>query len=90
MLAREVLDLLRCPATGQPLRPATGQELEIASAYSAEPLIAGLVTVDGALLYPVRTGIPILLKAEAVQISGHTVQEKGGFSGRRESSFAEP
>jgi uncharacterized protein YbaR (Trm112 family) len=75
MLAPEVLDLLRCPATGQRLRAATKCELDAAFAIKAEPLSGGLVTEGGALLYPIHSGIPILLTAEAIQIAAPDIAE---------------
>lgn len=79
MLDPQFLDMLVCPATRQPLREATEAQLSAANAAVAagelrnrggnavsEPLSGALVTADGAWLYPVQQGIPILLAPEAI------------------------
>ncbi|MEO6593679.1 MAG: hypothetical protein ABIP94_02880 [Planctomycetota bacterium] len=71
--------MLVCPSSRQPLREATEAELATVNAAIAagsvrnrggnpvaETLPAGLVPADGAALYPIRDGIPILLTAEAI------------------------
>jgi uncharacterized protein YbaR (Trm112 family) len=55
VLSPELLALLRCPLTLQPLRLASAEELARVS------LEAGLMREDGAIIYPIRDGIPILL-----------------------------
>lgn len=62
---KALLSILCCPKTHQPLREATPQELERASA-SAGTLEAGLVREDGAVLYPVRNGIPVLIVDQGI------------------------
>lgn len=73
----EILDLLRCPATGQRLAAAPRELLEALEARRragklelpaaqpqwnpCEPLEAVLVREDGQVGYPVQGGIPILL-----------------------------
>lgn len=52
MPLRVPAELLRCPATGQPLRPA-----------DAGP--SRLVTADGARAYPVVDGVPVLIDGDA-------------------------
>ncbi len=64
MLSADLISLLRCPETLQPLRAATAEEL--ARAQLAE----GLVRADGMVVYPVREGIPMLLVDEAVRLNG--------------------
>ena len=80
ILSNELLERLRCPETAQPLREA-GPELlarvnaEIARGAHANhdgktlttALEAALVTSDGARLYPVQDGIPMLLIGEALR-----------------------
>ncbi len=79
----DFLATLVCPVTRQPLRPASAGELERVNGRIragelrnrggepvAEPLDAGLVAGDGPVLYPVRDGIPILLRHEAVSLDG--------------------
>jgi len=79
MIDPTFLRMLVCPGTRQPLRLATADELAVINravaagtarnrggALVVSPVSEGLVTVDGAALYPVLDGIPILLSAEAV------------------------
>jgi len=79
MIDPTFLRMLVCPGTRQPLRMATADELAVINravaagtarnrggALVVSPVSEGLVTVDGAALYPVLDGIPILLSAEAV------------------------
>ena len=61
----KLLDILVCPETKQPLRVA--DEALIASLRARGVLIeAGLVRADGAVLYPVRDGVPVMLIDEAI------------------------
>ena len=81
MVADEVLALLRCPETRQPLTVASAgliAELEAlriggnlrdrAGNPAAESFEGGLVRVDGALFFPIRDGIPVLIAAEAIEL----------------------
>ena len=81
MIAAELLALLRCPETQQPLTAATPAliaELESARVAGAlrntggglveSPLSDGLVRADGALFFPVLDGIPLLLVPEAIRL----------------------
>ena len=79
MLAPDLLAILRCPETRQPLVVADADTLAFANALIAtggvrdvngepvrEPLTEALATADGRRVYPVREGIPILLVEEAI------------------------
>lgn len=60
----ELLPLLCCPLTRQPLRPATADELKKCPVKTD----AGLTTQDGRTLYPIRNGIPLLVAAEGISL----------------------
>ncbi len=62
MIADEVLALLCCPATRQPLRLATPAEL------APLGLAAGLEREDGRVAYPIRDGIPVLIAEEGIAL----------------------
>jgi len=79
MIDSEFLAMLVCPATRQPLRAASDEEVASVNARREggglrnrggevvqEPLSEALATTDGAWLYPVRLGFPILLASEAI------------------------
>ena len=59
--------LLRCPVTKQPLRFATAEEKRAASMPESAPALA---SEDGAHLYPISDGIPILLPPGAATNEG--------------------
>lgn len=83
-LAPELLELLRCPLTGQRLTLAAPELLAKLEAQRkagtltlraaqpqwnpAEPLEAVLVREDGKMGYPVQNGIPILLPDHGIEI----------------------
>jgi len=60
-LSHELLALLRCPATGQNLRPARAEDLRD---FEGEFPEGGLVTDDETLAYPIRDGFPVLVNSE--------------------------
>lgn len=66
-LSDDILAMLVCPETRQPLHRASGEEL--AGWTSPEPFEGALVTADGARAYPVRDGFPVLVAAEALVLS---------------------
>ncbi len=58
-------ELLCCPITRQPLRPATAGE----RGKCAAPMEEALIREDGRVLYPIRNGIPLLLPDAAIPFS---------------------
>jgi uncharacterized protein YbaR (Trm112 family) len=78
MIDDPFLAMLVCPSTRKPLRHATAAELAALNAAIARggvknrggaelasPWAGALATTDGAWLYPIQDGIPILLTSEA-------------------------
>lgn len=63
----ELLSLLRCPRTGQALRPVGADG---ASAPGPDDAVRWLVTEDGSLRYPVADGVPSLIDAMAEPADG--------------------
>jgi len=69
MISPELLALLRCPETKQPVHIAPPELLErLSNAHGGARIEAGLVREDGRVLYPVRNGIPIMLVEEAISL----------------------
>jgi uncharacterized protein YbaR (Trm112 family) len=79
MVDPELLEILVCPETRQPVREADADlvrrlNAEIASGtvknrageVVRDPIEGGLVREDGRVVYPVREGIPIMLIDEAI------------------------
>ena len=81
MIDKDLLQILACPETHQPLAEAeaallaqvndrivAGQAKNRAGAAVTEKLEGGLVRQDGKLVYPIREGIPVLLIDEGIPI----------------------
>ncbi len=77
----ELLEILVCPETRQPLTVAGTELLERVNAAVAEgsavtrggeavpePVSEGLLREDGRVLYPIRQGIPIMLIDESIEV----------------------
>jgi uncharacterized protein YbaR (Trm112 family) len=82
MLDAELIEILACPETKQPVRLAEPELVErVNRAIAAgtlenregeavtEPIEAGLVREDGRYLYPVRDDIPVMLIGEGIELS---------------------
>jgi len=87
MVDQELLDILVCPETKQPVRLADAEvlaRLNTAIAHGSvknrggqpvtEEVREGLLREDGLFLYPVRDDIPIMLIDEAIPLKGSTDQ----------------
>ncbi|MGY6631077.1 MAG: Trm112 family protein [Wenzhouxiangella sp.] len=74
-----LLDILCCPVSHEPLLPLGGQRLsrlnqeiaagkveDVAHQTLTSPLKTALITRDGKLIYPVESGIPVLLAERAI------------------------
>lgn len=83
MVDPELLEILVCPETKQPVRAADDDLVErVNEAIRAgrvenragekvnDPIGGGLVREDGLILYPVREDIPIMLIDEALELEG--------------------
>lgn len=77
----ELLEILRCPATRQRLKPLSEEQRQRINALIAEhslkyadgapvdqPLQEGLITEDGRLVYRVDEGIPVLLREKGIPV----------------------
>lgn len=81
MIDKELLEILACPETHQPLKEADAALLETVNAKVAageatnrggeavtEALEGGLVREDGKVVYPIRDRIPVLLIDEGIEL----------------------
>ena len=77
----ELLDILVCPESKQPVRlagadllarlnegVAGGTLVSRGGVAVSEPLDGGLVREDGSVIYPIREGIPIMLIDESIAL----------------------
>lgn len=64
----DLLQILCCPVTRQPLRLADETALAQARSRVDKPLSGGLLRQDGRILYPIANGIPILLPEEGIPL----------------------
>lgn len=80
-LSQELLDILVCPETKQPVVLAAAELLDSlnqhiqqgtlknrAEEVISEPVDAALVREDGAFCYPIREDIPVMLVEEAIPL----------------------
>lgn len=76
---KRLLDILCCPVSKTPLRPAQRDELDrlnraigngavdtVAGVRVTAPLAAALITTDGKVIYRVEDDIPVLLPEEGI------------------------
>ena len=81
MIAKELLDILVCPETRQPLQEAPPEVLaRLNAAIAAGALVnrsgqriearlaGGLVRQDGRVLYPITDDIPVMLEGESIAL----------------------
>ncbi len=81
MIDRQLLEILVCPESKEPVRAADAALLEAVNRAIAagrvtnrggeavkDPIDGGLVRADGKFLYPVRDEIPIMLVEEAIPL----------------------
>ena len=79
MIDNELLKILACPDTHQPLaqageallksineRVSAGECTNVGGTKVEEPLEGGLVREDGKIVYPIRDSIPVLLVDEGI------------------------
>jgi uncharacterized protein len=83
VIDKELLAILACPETHQPLAVAdaallarvnarikAGGQKNVGGTAVTEPLDAGLVREDGRIVYPIRDEIPVLLIDEGLPTAG--------------------
>jgi uncharacterized protein YbaR (Trm112 family) len=83
MIDEELLELLACPETRQPLRMAEPEVLErlnaairsgslsnVGGELQEAQLEGALVREDGRIAYPIVDGIPVLLVDEGLSVPG--------------------
>lgn len=83
MVSSELIEILRCPENRTRLSAASddlvqklnaaiggGQVVNRAGQRVEQKLDGGLVREDGAVLYPVMDGIPVLLRDDGILLEG--------------------
>lgn len=81
-VSSELLEILVCPETKQPVAQAGDDVLAKLNAAIesgalrnrggepvAKPLTEGLIREDGTILYPVDDGIPVMLIEESIEVA---------------------
>jgi uncharacterized protein YbaR (Trm112 family) len=81
-ISPDLLEILVCPETRQPVAPASEATLAKLNSEIAEerlrnrggervtaPIEEGLVREDGRILYPIDDGIPVMLIDESIEIA---------------------
>jgi uncharacterized protein YbaR (Trm112 family) len=81
MFDKELLDIIVCPVSHQPLQLAdqallarinqaigAGWVKDQLGRTVAEPLEEALIRKDGRILYPIRDGIPVMLGEEGISV----------------------
>lgn len=68
MIDRELLAILCCPATRQPLREATEAELRQVRGKAAFDVDGALVREDATIAYVIRNGIPVLIPDQGIPL----------------------
>ncbi len=81
MIDKDLLEILACPETHQPLaeagsdvldpvneRVSAGKAVNRSGQPVSDKLEAGLVREDGKIVYPIRDGIPVLLIDEGIEL----------------------
>lgn len=80
-VAPDLVEILVCPETKQPVRLASAQELAVLNerirsgalrnrggSEVKQPLVEALVREDGRIAYPVDDGIPVMLVEESIEL----------------------
>jgi uncharacterized protein YbaR (Trm112 family) len=76
---KRLLDILCCPVTKSPVKPLTRAQLDalnraieagsvrtINNVAVSVPLQAGLITIDGKVIYRIEDDIPVMLADESI------------------------
>lgn len=70
-IPKPLLALLRCPQTGQSIRPMSADELKRINAdlksQDKQAWNKGLSNEDGSCFYPLADGIPVMLVEESIK-----------------------